>query len=96
MTTTIRSVTILGEAIRPGFLIVADHSMVRNAKLPEIRGRQDEPRCLPFGARHRTVKTADGGKDLAIFQKRPKIILDSLWALPDFTMHSLSDPENSY
>ena len=43
-----------------------------------------------------TVKMADGGKDLAIYQKRPAVILDSLWALPDLTMHSLSDPENSY
>ena len=42
-----------------------------------------------------TVKTADNGKDLAIYQKRPEIILDRLWALPDFTMLSLSDPENS-
>jgi hypothetical protein len=41
------------------------------------------------------VKAADGGKDLAIYQNRPEIILDSIWVLPDFTMHSMSDSENS-
>jgi len=37
----------------------------------------------------------DRGKELATCQHRPEIILDSLWALPDLTMHSLSNCKNS-
>ena len=40
------------------------------------------------------TKPSEYGKDLAIYQHRPEIILDPLWALPDLTMHGLSDPEN--
>ena len=40
------------------------------------------------------AETSDG-RILAAYQDQPEIILDPLWALPDFTMHRLSDPENS-
>jgi hypothetical protein len=42
-----------------------------------------------------TAKTSEDGRNIAIYQHRPEIILDPLWALPDFTMHSLGDPENA-
>jgi hypothetical protein len=42
-----------------------------------------------------STKTSENGKDIANYQHRPEIILDRLWALPDLTMHSLSNPENS-
>ena len=29
------------------------------------------------------------------YQSRPEIILDSIWALPDRTLHALDDAENS-
>jgi hypothetical protein len=30
----------------------------------------------------------------AVYLSRPEIVLDPFWALPDLTMHELSDPEN--
>jgi hypothetical protein len=41
------------------------------------------------------TKKSEGGSDIAIYQQRPEIIVDRLWALPDLSMHSLSDSENS-
>jgi hypothetical protein len=40
--------------------------------------------------------TPDRGRGLPTYQHRPELILDPLWALPDLTMHSLGDPENSF
>ena len=42
------------------------------------------------------TKPNEQGKTVPIYQHRPELILDPLWALPDLTMHSLSDPENSH
>ena len=35
------------------------------------------------------------GSDLATYLLRPEIIFDSIWALPDRSLHSLTDAENS-
>ena len=41
------------------------------------------------------TKTSEDGKDIPIYLNHPEIILDPHLALPDFTMRSLDDPENS-
>ena len=35
------------------------------------------------------------GRQLPGYLLRPEIVMDSLWALPDLTLHSLGDSENS-
>jgi hypothetical protein len=38
---------------------------------------------------------ASNGEHVATYLLRPDIVLDRLWALPDLTLHALSDSENS-
>ena len=35
------------------------------------------------------------GSELATYLTRPQIILDTIWALPDRSLHALGDAENS-
>jgi len=42
-----------------------------------------------------TPAEASKGQHVATYLLRPGLVLDRLWALPDLTMHSLGDAENS-
>ena len=41
------------------------------------------------------VQPASTAKPVAGYLDRPEIVFDPIWALPDRSMHSLTDPENS-
>jgi hypothetical protein len=42
-----------------------------------------------------TTPGVSSGRQLAGYLLRPEVVMDRLWALPDLTLHSLGDAENS-